>query len=887
LLEENWVWTANGGIERRAARWVVVVALGLARLGWAATGEDAGALLTPPQLEQPSPAVYPQPLLGSGVEGEVRLRLTISETGVVSHVEVESSPNPTLTGAATDAAEHLRFIPARLGDTPVAVILEYSYFFLASTVDGGLPEDGGAIEPFAELGGTVRSKGTREPVIGAQLEVDDGATAETDGTGHFTVRVTPGARTVTVKASGHQPGVFHENVEPFQRLDVLYRLLRSSQSPYETVVRSQADRAEVSRIQLAGPELKEVAGTRGEPLRVIMLLPGVASLASGLSYPVVRGSVPAATGFFLDGVRIPQLYHLAVGPAVVHPEFIDAIDFYPANAPSSFGNLTAGVVAASVREPRERVHVEGSVDIINAGAFAEVPIPSTGTNVTVAGRVSYTGWLLALVTKAATNGDVTPVADFYDYQARVEQKVGKASLRLLAFGSSDLVGARPKDPQSVATFLTSRFHRVDLRARVPLGPGKLEAGATVGWEDLGIYAEQSGQRAASFLLGRFILSARAQWWVELAEHLSLRVAGDLERQVASIDNTTTISPGAEVVHQPAVMGVISGVSAEVSWSPSRLALVAGLRGASFHAQPGVQFWALEPRLSARFALTDFLTLKGGAGLFHQPPTLLLSLPISDLASLKDGLQETIHLALGAEARLFWGLELGVEAFFNPMTQVREKSLTQFITGNSTYEDKHGASFGRAYGLEVLLRSPARGRFFGWISYSLMRSERLRTFPVFGADGEVLEVRKAYLPFAFDQTHNLNVVAGYQLPLGYRLSGTFHFNTGRPESGEVSSRTMVPSTNAQGLDVWRPVSLDQVARLPPFFRFDARVSKEWTLRDLLFELYLDLFNISLSQEVYVYDYGRAYDTNPPGPGALEKRATAFPVFSIALGLKGTY
>ena len=872
---------------RSIARWAMALMLGLARLAGATTGDDAGSPLTAPQLEQASAAVYPEALVGSGVEGEVRLRLTISEMGVVSRVEVESSPDPALTAAATEAASGLRFIPARLGDAPVAVILEYSYFFLVSSGDGGLPEDGGAAEPFAELIGTVRSKGTREPAIGAQIEVDDGQATETDGDGHFTLRVKPGAREVTVRAAGHQPSVFHERLEPFQRLEVLYRLLRLSQSPYETVVRAQADRAEVSRIQLAGPELKEVAGTRGEPLRVIMLLPGVSSMASGISYPVVRGSVPAATGFFLDGVRIPQLYHLAVGPAVVHPEFIDAIDFYPANAPSSFGNLTAGVVAASVREPRERVHVEGSVDIINAGAFAEVPIPSTGTNVTLAGRVSYTGWLLALVTKAATNGEVTPVADFYDYQARVEQKVGKGSLRLLAFGSSDLVGARPKEPQSLATFLTSRFHRVDLRGRVPLGPGKFEAGATVGWEDLGIFAEQSGQRAASFLLNRFILSARAQWWVELAEHLSLRVAGDIERQVAGLDNTTSISPGAEVVHQPAVMGVISGLSVETSWNPSRLALVVGLRGASYHAQPDVQFWALEPRLSARFAVTDSLTLKGGAGLFHQPPTLLLSLPISDLASLKDGLQETIHLALGAEARLFWGLELGVEGFFNPMTQVREKSLAQFVTGNSTYEDKHGASFGRAYGLEVLLRAPAGGRFFGWISYSLMRSERLRTFPVFGPDGDVVEIRKAFLPFAFDETHNLNVVAGFQLPLGYRLSGTFHFNSGRPESGEVSSRTMVPYTNAQGMDVWRPVSLDQVGRLPSFFRVDARASKQWTLKDIMLELYLDLFNISLSQEVYGYNYGRTYTSDSPGLGPLEKQATAFPVFSIALGLKGTY
>jgi len=831
------------------------------------------ATIHPPELDRASPATYPSSLTGLGVEGDVRLNLTVSASGDVTHVDLVSTPDPALGAAATDAAKGLHFIPARLGEAAVAVIVEYTYRFVAST-------DGGTSPLLATLVGTVRSQGTRAPVIAAQVETDDGHTAETDSNGSFTVQVTPGARRVTVTASGHFPAVFQEQLEPSQRLEVLYRVLRTAQSPYETVVRSQAGRAEVSRLRLAGPELKEIAGTGGEPLRVVMLLPSVTSLASGLSYPVVRGSVPAATGFFLDGVRVPQLYHLALGPSVVHPEFVDGVDFYPANAPSTFGNLTGGVVAASVREPRDHMHLEGSIDLINAAAFAEVPIPASGTTITLAGRVSYTGWLLALASRALSRGSVSTVADFYDYQARVEQKLGNASLRLLAFGSSDLVGASQAEPQAMGTFLTSRFHRVDLRARVPLGPGKLEAGVTAGWEELGIYDELAGKRAGSFLLGRFLVSARAQWWVELPQHFVLRFSGDVERQVASIDHTATIGPGAEAVRQPDVMGVISGLSAEVSWSPERLSVVAGLRGSSYHARGGTQLWAVEPRLSARYAATDALTIKAGAGLFHQPPTLLLNLPISDLAALKDGLQETVHLALGVEAKLWAGLELGLEGFFNPMTQVREKSLGELVSGSSSYLDKSSPLAGRSYGLEVLLRAPAKGRFFGWISYSLMRSERLRNFPVFSPEGDLVGVRQAFVPFAFDQTHTLNVVAGYQLPLGFRVSGTFHFNTGRPESGEVSSRTMSPFTDAGGTTSWRAVPLDQVARLPPFFRLDVRASKEWTLRDFMLELYFDFFNLSFSQEVYGFTYGAS-------DAGLTKQASAVPVFIPSLGLKGTY
>ena len=74
----------------------------------------------------------------------------------------------------------------------------------------------------------------------------------------------------------------------------------------------------------------------------------------------------------------------------------------------------------------------------------------------------------------------------YDYQARIEQKVGKGNVRLLAFGSSDLVGTRDQPTPAIPRcFLTSRFHRIDLRGQYPVGPGVLEVGSYVGWETLG------------------------------------------------------------------------------------------------------------------------------------------------------------------------------------------------------------------------------------------------------------------------------------------------------------------------------------------------------------------------------------------------------------------
>ena len=70
-----------------------------------------------------------------------------------------------------------------------------------------------------------------------------------------------------------------------------------------------------------------------------------------------------------------------LGPAVVHPDFIDAVDFYPGVAPAQFGRILGGAVEGRASRPREdRLHATASLDFINSGLFLEAPIHATGTH---------------------------------------------------------------------------------------------------------------------------------------------------------------------------------------------------------------------------------------------------------------------------------------------------------------------------------------------------------------------------------------------------------------------------------------------------------------------------------------------------------------------------
>ncbi|MDY7225679.1 TonB-dependent receptor domain-containing protein [Hyalangium rubrum] len=865
------------------------------RLGLVTDGGEAP--LVPPVLLADSPAAWPEGL--EGTPGEVTLELLVDEQGAVAEVKVVQAPSePRLAEAAQKAAPGLRFQPATLGGVAVSVRLPFVYRFEP-------PPPPAPVR--VRLSGEVRARGTRRPLADAALFIDGEATpaATTDAQGRFTLEVPPGAHRIEVRSPGHLPATFEETLAPGQTLQVVYRLQPGVVNPYETVVRDDKPRTEVTRFSLHEQEIREVPGTQGDPFRVVMLMPGVGSLASGVSYPVVRGSQPAATGFFLDGVRIPMLYHLLLGPAVVHPDFIDTVDFYPGTPSVQYGRLLGGVVEGRLSRPREdRLHATVYADFINAGGFVEYPFASTGTSISVAGRISYTALLIstmANVLNLAEDANRTR-AGFWDYQARIEQKVGKGRLRLFALGSSDDVGLSPDEKvlDSAGGGVFQRFHRVDLRGTYPVEGGELEAGITVGLDGAGligdetrvIQEQQQVVRVGEYRMDQALVSARAGWRQQLGQRLELRMGGDVEhRRAAVVLRGTGVPPGtrpgdpSDPLKSPSTLTTFSGAFAELTWNPSeRWTLVPGVRVDAYHLVPGLTFTGVEPRLTVRHALSETLTLKGGAGLFHQPPTVLLHLPVLDSAGLRYGLQEGVQMDVGAEWRPFDGLELSADAFYNPLSRTVEFDLAEVAENRrrASVSSEDPSESGYAYGFELMARHPLGRQWFGWVSYSFLQSKRRVRFDRYDDNNRVLSSGEATLPFAFEQAHVLNTALSYKFGNNYTVGAVVHFNTGRPESGEITSHTQRVATDPQGNVTWVRADGDRLGRLPPFFRVDLRAAKSWAKDDYTLDLSLDILNVSVQSEVYGYTYG--FDE---GGGLPERRAIKIPLVLPMLGLKGTY
>ncbi|MFP2923964.1 hypothetical protein ACLESO_01855 [Pyxidicoccus sp. 3LG] len=307
---------------------------------------------------------------------------------------------------------------------------------------------------------------------------------------------------------------------------------------------------------------------------------------------------------------------------------------------------------------------------------------------------------------------------------------------------------------------------------------------------------------------------------------------------------------------------------------------------SYHGFGLDTYVAVEPRLAVRHALTDTLTLKTGAGLYHQPATVLLPVPAGEMLALERGLQRAVQLSAGAEWRPHPELEVSAEAYFNSLPRTLEFNFEDVVTNarrqGLAAEDVQ--SHGQSYGVELMVRRPLGRRWFGWLSYGFNQSRRFERYTRLGPNGEELGQAEGYLPYVFEQAHSANAALSYRFEFA-TVGAVAHFNTGRPESGQFGYRTMRPGTNANGETDWVPVGRDAVDRLPTFFRLDFRASRTLVFDKFLLDIYLDVFNVTARREVLYqeYDYGASDDL----PKGLKKSGFGVPVVLPTLGAKGTF
>ena len=158
-------------------------------------------------------------------------------------------------------------------------------------------------------------------------------------------------------------------------------------------------RTETGSSTIAASDAREMPGAFGDTMRAVEALPGVTSVVSGLPYFFVRGAPPNNTAYFLDGVRVPLLFHVGLAQSVIHPGLVERVDFLPGAAPAQYGGYAGAIVAGTLKPPNPELHGEANLRLVDAGGLVEAPFADGRGTALAAARYGYPGPVAGLFTK--------------------------------------------------------------------------------------------------------------------------------------------------------------------------------------------------------------------------------------------------------------------------------------------------------------------------------------------------------------------------------------------------------------------------------------------------------------------------------------------------------
>jgi len=849
----------------------------------AASGPGAPAPAGPPRLTKPPKlltfveAVYPPDEKARGRAASVVLRVTIGARGDVEDAMVVESAGPAFDAAAVDAVRRFVFAPAEIDDKPSRIRILCRYDFTLAT----------EAKTTATFEGVVRDRSTQRPLARVTVSLASGETSVTDDAGRFRFEdVRPGTHVVTLSGDGMTGVRTEETLEAGKKLDVAYdvQLAKAadaggSEDDLEIVVTAPAFDKHVVATEVTAEEGRRLPGTQGDVLKVVESMPGVARSQVGSGQLVVWGAAPDDTRVYVDGVRLPRLYHGGGIRSVVATELVESVELAPGGYGAGYGRGLGGLVTVRTKRLAERdLHAGAAVDLLDAGANVRVPLGER-VRFAVAGRRSH----LHSVLEPFTDGDAEdffPIPRYHDAQARLSVDVGRHErVDITGLLSADRIARNVanRDPLAAKSDVReTSFERVYARWERDLEGGSV---SVVPWFGLDSHrtANRFGDVPAEIATETTFYGLRAAWHGKALPMLAVTVGVDVEvadtrvRRSGSLTNPPRegdVRVYGQVpqdrVNADAWKVLTAGVAPygelDLSLFGDRVHVVPGLRFDPYFSSvsrktpvegetPSIGSFredaAIEPRLAVRWAATSRLALRAAYGRYHQPAasedlSAVFGNPLLPAAAAH-------HLLAGSALRLLPKTSLETTAFhvWQNDLAMRNPAASPLLA-----EALLPIGDGRSYGVQMLLRQALASGVTGWVSYAIVRSER-RDTP--GA---------SYRPSDYDQSHVLTAVGSWDLGKGFELGARIRFATGLPRT------PVVAALYGARRDVYEPVfGPKNSERIPSFFQVDLRASKRFVLPRGDLEAYVEVQNVTNRENpeeiVYAASYGsRGYITGLP-------------------------
>lgn len=648
------------------------------------------------------------------------------------------------------------------------------------------------------ISGYVKSSDNGEGLIGSTIYIEELKTGTITNTyGFYSLTIPKGKYTIRYSYMGFETVRIPMDFDA----DIVknIELKPSSLLMEEVVVHGEIEdknirKADMGVIKLSPMETKAIPVIFGEQdiLKTIILLPGVNAGTEGTTGFYVRGGGVDQNLIILDEAPVYSAAHLMGFFSVFNSDAIKDVELYKGNAPANYGGRLSSILDIKMNDGNsKKFSTSGGLGLLSSRLTVEGPIVKDKASFIVSGRRSYADMFL-IFSKNKTFRKTKLY--FYDLNAKANYTIDEKN----------------------KVFLSGYFGRDVFKVEDQFGLNWGNKTATLRWNHIFnnklflnsslIYSNYN--YGFGFNLSNNMLNINSgirdinvkedfQYFINANNKLKFGInaihhtyhPGEIDAEDDGFFNSVFM--GKKQAYEGAAY-----ISHELSIS-EKINLTYGFRFSGFMAvgadtvyaynaddevinteiysrgETIKQYGVVEPRATINYILNNKSSIKvsysRNAQYVHLLSNSSASMPTDVWIPSSKNVKPQIadQLAAGYFRNFNDNMfEASVEVYYKNLKNQIDYQNGAEIMLNKNVESQLVFGKGRAYGVELYVKK-RKGKLTGWIGYTLARTEK---------SIDAIDNGNWY-PAKQDRTHDISIVAIYQMNKKWNFSANWVFNTG--------------------------------------------------------------------------------------------------------------
>ncbi len=581
-------------------------------------------------------------------------------------------------------------------------------------------------------------------------------------------------------------------------------------------------------------------------LRTVMTLPGVKTVSESSVGLNVRGGSVDQNLMLYNDVTVFNPAHLFGFFSAFNPDVLKDVELYKSAIPSRLGGRLSSVLDINGRDGnKKKYQVTGGLGFITGRLAVEGPIVKDKSSFILAGRSTYSGWLLKQLKNEVYKNSS---GSFYDLNLHVSHEINKNnSLTFTGYLSSDrfklmadtiysyknqlfsLKWKHTFNNRLYGTFTASdsRYEYLVEGTRVSLNSFDMTYDLTQTNGKFDFVYDLAPKHTLEFGVGTSLYKLNpGRFTPKYPESL---IIGDTLEREQGLESVLYLEDKFEVARNLTISGGIRFSIFNYLGPKTVYQYAEGLPIDDIYTV-GTQYYERgkaiknyggpEYRLAVRYGLKDNSSLKASFNTMRQYVHLLsntMTISPTDTWKLSDAY---IKPQTGSQVSLGWyknflsnKVEFSVEGYYRDIKNFLDYKSGDSLIMNPQIEAAVISTQGRAYGVEFLIKKMT-GKLNGWIGYTYSRT-MLRATDRTSSDAPN---HGDFYPGNYDKPHDLTAIANYKLSHRFNFSMNFLYSTGRPYTPPVGKYILDGSYRVYYAE-------RNQFRIPDYYRVDLSVNLE--------------------------------------------------------------